>query len=653
MNNQTVSRKVEKFVDEQQEISLRELLTKIYLRPTLFWSCILIPMLMGLLFAFLIPTDWKASVKIMLRYSSSESAFLRDLIPENRPTLSGASSAEILKGIPTLVNTIREQNIQDEDIYKKPHEVLGGYVSGMLEDYFPSSMPPGLPGIDPKTLLLAKAFKDSLEKSSSGSSKKTSVEVLEKSSQMPSSMKGDELITVEVRSYNREKVAQMANGLASAFIDQYYRVSTDDAHRSYVFLSNLVEKAERDVVNAERSKELSDSAGLASMTGNNSSSTQSPLLDSLSRQLTAVEGSLAQAEGVYANDSEQVQRLREQVGEVRRAVTRQERIDAAKQVLEQLKLRRYQALNTENLYKNRLVPISVVEPAFTPKKSFSKVAMRYIIGGGVGMVLGLMLGLGLIIILDATDPRLHTSWQVQKRLGLPILATLPDLGRKKGRSILDAATDSSLGMVNGLLQILGRMNGQNGSRASGGRVILLTSPSRGEGKTLLTLALAGALGQGGKHKVLLIDANVQDAGLSELLKLSDKPGYVDAMIDGQGLESRIVKNAHRGCDVVPAGSIAQITSLGVYNEELDSNLQRMKAVYDFVIIDTAPILSSNEALICGLTADSTLLLVSAGLTRRALVRAAVQRMKDVGIEPEGVVFNRKREFLPAFIYRNV
>lgn len=651
MNNPILSRKVEKFADEPQEISLRELLTKIYLRPTLFWSCVLIPTVLGLLFALLIPTDWKANVKIMLRYSSSESAFLRDLIPDNRPTLSGASSAEILKSIPTLVRTIKEQDIQDEDIYKKPHEVLGGYVSGYLEQFFPASMPPGLPGVDPKTLLLAKAFKDSLEKSTSSSSKKNAVEVLEKNSQTPATMKGDELITVEVRSFNREKVASMANGLAHAFIEEYYRVSTEDAHRSYEFLDQLVAKAEQDVINAERSQATSDATGLANSVSNTTTSNQSPLLDSLSRQLTNVEAALAQAEGVYSSDSEQVQNLRRQVAEVRRSVARQERIDAAKSVLEQLKLRRYQALNTENLYKNRLVPISVVEPAFTPKKSFSKVATRYVIGGGVGLALGLMLGLGLIVLLDSTDPRLHTSWQVQKRVGLRILATLPDLDRKKGRTTLDMASDSSLGMVNGLLQILGRMGGKQTTGT--GRIVTLASPARGEGKTLVTLAAAGAFAQGGRHKVLVIDANVQNAELSSLLNLRDKAGFVDAMLDGKGLQSRIVASAWRNCDVVPAGNLAGVASLGVYNEELNANLERLKEVYDFIIIDTPPLLSSNEALICGLVSDSTLLVIAGGHTRRALVRAAVQRLKDVGIDLEGVVFNRKREFLPAFIYRNV
>lgn len=649
-----LSRKVEQLADNKQDVSVRELLTKIYIRPRIFASCVIIPVILALLFTALVPTTWKASVKIMLRYSSSESAFLRDLIPENRALLSGASSAEILKSIPALVNTIREQDIKDEDIYKKPHEVLGGYLSSYLENFFPSALPPGLPGIDPKTLLLAKAFKESLEESSSSSSsKKKPVEILEKSSQLPASQKGDELITVLVQSFNREKVAQMANGLASAFIDEYYRVSADDAHRSYEFLSALVDKAERDVRAAENPQAAGKplvlpliSAGHADIARN------SPLLENMSKELASLQNNLIKVEGIYAPSSETVQLLRNQVEQGRKSLERQERIEGAKQVLEQLKLRRFQALNTENLYKHRLIPISVVEPAFTPKKSFSKVAVRYLIAGSVALILGIMLALGLMVIFDVTDPCLYTSWQIEKLLHLPIMASLPDLDKSARLQPLEAAKDSGLFMVNGLLQILGKMK-HSTKKISGASVVVLASASKAEGKTFLTLALSGALGQGGRHKILLIDANLHDAGISNLLNLSSNPGYVDAMIDGEGVEKRVVKNVYRGCDVLPAGNLKQIDALGFYGEELASNIEQLRKLYDFIIIDTAPVLSSKEALICGMLADSMLIVVSAGHTRKIMVQSAVQRLREVGVTPEGVIINRKKEILPAFVYRNV
>lgn len=648
-----MSKKIEHLADHQSEVSMREWLTKIYIRPKIFWSCLIIPVIFALIFTALIPTTWKASVKIMLRYSSSESAFLRNLIPEDRAVLSGASSAEILKGIPTLVSTIREQDIKDEDIYKKPHEVLGGYLSAFLEDFFPSSLPPGLPGIDPKTLLLAKAFKESLEDSSSlgGSSKKKAVEVLEKSSQMPASQKGDELITVVVQSFNREKVAAMTNGLAAAFINEYYRVSTEEAHRSYEFLTALVEKAERDVRAAQNNLGASEQIPLLIGTGHADIARTSPLLENMSKELVGLQNALTRAEGVYASDSEAVRLLSMQVARASAEIVRQERIEGAKQVLEQLKLRRFQALNTESLYKNRLIPISVVEPAFTPKKSFSKVAVRYLIAGAVGLILGLMLALGLVVVLDVIDPYLRSTWQIGKYLGLPVMAALPDMG-KTDQGTLEMVKRSELFVVNGLLQLLGKMVHAS-EKTSRGRVVVLSSAQQAEGKTFLSLALAETLARSKRHKVLLIDAELRNAGLTNLLKLSNAPGYVDAMIDHEGVEKRILKNAYLDCDVLTAGNLALSDELGFYSEELTRNIARLRELYDFIIVDTAAVLVGNEALICGLSADSVLLVVSMGHSRKVMAQSAVQRLQEVGVQPEGVIINRKREILPGFIYRNV
>src|SRR6185312_14893349 len=248
---------------------------------------------------------------------------------------------------------------------------------------------------------------------------------------------------------------------------------------------------------------------------------------------------------------------------------------------------------------------------------------------------------------------LYTSWQTEKRLGLPILATLPDLGRTESSQTLQAAQNASLPMMNGMLQIIGKMGKIPIEPSSGARVIVLASASKGEGKTFLSLALGGALGQGGRHRVLLVDADLRDANLSRLLGLADRPGYVEAMMDGQGTESRIAKGCYRGCDVLPAGSASKVDALGFYAEELARNIETMRPLYDFIIIDTASLMVSNEALICGMSADSVLLVTAAGYTRKTLIEGALQRLKEVGVTPEGVIMNRKKEFLPAFIYRNV
>lgn len=217
---------------------------------------------------------------------------------------------------------------------------------------------------------------------------------------------------------------------------------------------------------------------------------------------------------------------------------------------------------------------------------------------------------------------------------------------------LEVLDRSELSVVSGLLQLLGKMLHAK-KVASGGRVVVLSSAQQGEGKTLFCLALANALIQGKRHKVLLIDAELHHAGLTNMLGLSGSPGFIDSMIDLEGVEKRIAKDTHLACDVLAAGNLELRNRMGFYSEELASNISRLRELYDFIIIDTAPILSSNEALICGQLADSVLLVTSMGQSRKRLVQTALQRMMDVGAEPEGAIVNRQREFLPGFIYRNV
>ena len=215
-------------------------------------------------------------------------------------------------------------------------------------------------------------------------------------------------------------------------------------------------------------------------------------------------------------------------------------------------------------------------------------------------------------------------------------------------------------MINGLLQIFCRLVGTSGGDAEsgppasvGGKVIVLASPSDSEGKTFVSLALAGAMGQGGRHRVLLVDASLKDAGLTHIFGKQKTPGFVDAMLDGGIDPSRIHRNVFRGCDFLAAGDAGRVASLGFYEPELRTQLEGLRASYDFIVIDTGSLLSSNEALFCGMHSDHVVLVVSARQTRRTLMATALQKLREVGITPDGLIFNRKRDVLPGFLYRNL
>jgi Mrp family chromosome partitioning ATPase/uncharacterized protein involved in exopolysaccharide biosynthesis len=651
----SLSQSVERAVDSEGEISLREFFTKVYVRPRLFWTCVLLPPILAVLLTAVVPKQWQATAKILIRYSSSESPFLQGLIPGDRPALSGASSAEILKSIPALAEAVKREDIQPGDIYRKPSEVLRGYISALGEMIIPSGPGPSLPGIDPKTLATASAFKKSLESSSTfGSTGKArnGVEVLQKSSQLPEAMQGDELIEVTVPSFSRGKVAPMTNGLAQAFIDEYYKVSAEDAHRVYVFLSALVDSAQAELAD---STQPSGAGTVATPTGASGAPQvgggsqliyrESPLLESIAKQLADRKANLERLRQIYSEDSPQVKQAREQVDALQRTLGGTQRVEVDRLMLEELKARRYQAYNAEQLYRHRLIPISVIEPALTPKNSVAAYILRYLLSGSAGLLLGLVLGTALVVILSSLDQRLFASWDVQRTLHLPLLGWLPQRAASAG------LPESGGNMDNGLLQILGHLDA--GDASGGGRVVAITSSSRGEGKSYLALRLVMALARGGRSRVLLIDADPTDRSLTRHFRKENQPGLTEAILDGRALAEATAPSGVTGIDLVPAGNPAKRGELGFYRRTLKAQIDAARAAYDLVVVDTSALLDSNEALICCMAADATLLVIEFGSTRRPVIRQACQKLGEVGVSPQGVILNRRRYLVPDWIYRHI
>jgi Mrp family chromosome partitioning ATPase len=653
VNSASITEYVERAVDSESEVSLREFLSKVYVRPRLFWTCVLLPPILAVLLTALVPTTWTATAKILIRYSSTESPFLQGLIPDDRPALTGATSAELLKSIPALAETVQHQHIEPGDVARKPKDVITGYVSALLSPLFPQEPGPTLPGIDAATLAIASAFKQSLDDSGgfgTSAKSKAGVQVLEKFAELPAMVKGDELIELTVPSFNRTKVADMTNGLAQAFIDDYYRVSAEDAHHAYEVLSKLVDNAEAAMAHGDTMNTPSSVSadGSTQVTGGSGQIYRtSPLLEGIAHELAQRKSNLAHVREVFSEDSPEVARARQQVDSLERTLSNAQSLEVGKQSLEDLKARRYQAYNLEQLYRNRLVPISIIESAVTPRGSASKFVGRLIVAGVVGLVLGAVLGLSLTKILDILDQRLFTSWDVQRALGLPLLGWLPDTRVNSGVALGNPTVDAE----NGLLQILGRLDpiGTEG----GARVVLIGSASLGEGKSFVCLQLATALARGGRNRVLLIDADPVDRSLTRHFGCENQPGLVDAVIQARPLSEYIKSTKVPGVDLVPAGSVAMRGEMGFYRKALKALLDDARGRYELLLIDTPSLLASNEALMCGMAADSVLLVAESGVTRKPLIREACRKLKEVGVIPQGVILNRRMKLLPDRLYRIV
>jgi Mrp family chromosome partitioning ATPase/capsular polysaccharide biosynthesis protein len=632
---------VERSLDGEQDANVQDLWAKVVVRKWIVVFCVLTTTLLSLAITQLTPITWQASTKILIRYGASESVFLKGLIPDGRVTLSGAASSEILRSRPTIEEVVDKFDVQDSDLYKPITKVLTGRLSDWYHALFPSA--------DDKTPEMkreeiATQFQESLKatSASAGSSKVAPIEILAPTTPIPQSVKGDELITLTVKAFNRTKIADMANGLTQAFIDQYYLLSAQEARRSIDFLSSLENRLAAELQQLEKSRDKPASANSPKVTdsgGDRSLDRHSPMITALSNDLATREIRLAQTRISYGEGSAEFRRQKEEIDSIRAIVDVQERVDLLKSSLEQIRERQFQAQNIERMYQNHLVPISIVEPAVTPPPSKSAPIVRLLVSALTGILIGLVIGLSAALALAMLDQRLFSFGDVERALRLPIFGWTPNfprLARGKGRlpdfssSTLHEAADALAGLVGGL-------------RAEGNRevtpVIAITSSSDNDGKSFVSLLLAKVVALENEFKVLLIDADPVRASLSDYCPPGGESVPQDKSLNDTELLRSVVRVGEPAIDVLPQPRGLNKSSIQ-YTNWLRRSVEQAQGRYNLIIVDTPSMRLIGRTLACCQQADMVLLVVRCGFSRKGSVRKFLRAMDDMALAPDGVILNR-------------
>jgi capsular exopolysaccharide synthesis family protein len=172
------------------------------------------------------------------------------------------------------------------------------------------------------------------------------------------------------------------------------------------------------------------------------------------------------------------------------------------------------------------------------------------------------------------------------------------------------------------------------------RAIAVTSPSPGDGKTVTTLNLAGALAQGQDARVLVVDADLRKPSVANYLALEGlrSPGLSDALRDPRYKLHQIVRHL-KGFNlwVVPAGRPELSPYELLSSDRLDALLREARGDFDCVLVDTPPALMMPDCRLIERWVDGFLLVVAAHKTPRKLVAEAVGQLDPAKLL--GVVFN--------------
>ena len=182
------------------------------------------------------------------------------------------------------------------------------------------------------------------------------------------------------------------------------------------------------------------------------------------------------------------------------------------------------------------------------------------------------------------------------------------------------------------------------------KVIVITSSNPNEGKSEVSINLAACLAQQGK-KVIIIDADMRKPTQHKLTELNNTEGLSTFLLKKSGLDS-INELTIDGVnlDVLPSGPIPPNPSEMLASSVMKKSLKEFEEFYDYVIIDTPPLLAATDAQILASIADATLLVVDIKKSKRRQVIEAKRRLDHVGAKLLGVVMNKVDLYKDTYYY---
>lgn len=172
---------------------------------------------------------------------------------------------------------------------------------------------------------------------------------------------------------------------------------------------------------------------------------------------------------------------------------------------------------------------------------------------------------------------------------------------------------------------------------SGIKALAFTSPQSGDGKTTTAVNAAIALGKGGRNRVVLVDADLRRPGVANMLGLRANKGLCD-IVDGRAsLDDCLWRFGADELYVLPAGRVPDDLSTTLYSPRLADLLAALKQRFDFVVVDTPPVLPLADVPTLCRDLDGAVMVVRAGTTPRELVNSAIDAL--YGVVVHGLVLN--------------
>ena len=333
---------------------------------------------------------------------------------------------------------------------------------------------------------------------------------------------------------------------------------------------------------------------------------------------------------------EERERLKEFGGTTAELQFSQEELSVANDVLQKLR-ERVAAIRTERRQDGAVRSLSPAKPSRTPIESLP--FKKLLVYSGAAMAFPFVFGL----IWEIRTQRLTNS-SMCSQTGLKVIGEISQLPSgsqlERHRRLFHESVDTLRSSL--LLSV----------ETCQTRSIAVVSSMTGEGKSSVASQLALSIAKSTSQTVLLIDADMRCPEQHDLFGLEMGPGLSEVLAGTSSMADAIDKSLGDRLHILPAGEVSPTNLADVTQQSMKSIIDSALQSYRYVIVDTAPVLSSGESLAVASSVDAALLCVMRDVSRIDTVMRATRRLEAAGATLVGTVFNGIPAWQYAYRYGN-
>ena len=325
--------------------------------------------------------------------------------------------------------------------------------------------------------------------------------------------------------------------------------------------------------------------------------------------------------------------------------------------------------NYEQLKIARAGEIGYVRVVDMPINTYQPVAPKKLIIWALSLILGTLIGSLMVLGKSLLRSTVRDPERLEQKTGVPVIATIPRSktafnlmkGNKNSRRLLAMVDHDGLSYegikslrtslifamppISKLATIIGDLDKEQALKQ--GKIIVISGEAPGIGKSFISSNLAETFSQLNK-KVLIIDGDMRRGELHQIFTINQNHGLGDYLTEPTPtLANFIHPTSFDFIDFMPRGKHPHNPASLLSTDKFSEMLRQLVSIYDYIIIDTPPVLAVSDAIIIAQYADKVLMVTRYNHSIEGQLGYAIKQMNKANITVDGIVLNDMQQSITS------